>query len=115
MKVFAARGLKFCRSEYVFAGPSGAPYTNRSFNNHLRFACKDLRLPCILTAHGLCHSAATILLNDHGKNLREVQEVLRHKDIRTTARYTHVAYEHTRSTLDALGGSLPRLRRDGSI
>ena len=115
MKVFAARGLKFCRSEYVFAGPGGGPYTNRSFNNHLRLACRDLRLPCILTAHGLRHSAATILLNDHGKNLREVQEVLRHKDIRTTARYTHVAYEHTRSTLDALGGSLSRLRRDGPL
>ncbi len=115
MKVFAARGLKFCRSEYIFAGPGGEPYTNRSFNNHLRLACKDLRLPCILTAHGLRHSAATILLNDHGKNLREVQEVLRHKDIRTTARYTHVAYEHTRSTLDALGGSLPALRGNGGI
>ncbi len=115
MKVFAARGLKFCRSEYVFAGPGGEPYTNRSFNNHLRLACKDLRLPCILTAHGLRHSAATILLNDHGKNLREVQEVLRHKDIRTTARYTHVAYEHTRSTLDALGGSLPSPRKSGGM
>ena len=110
MKVFAARGLHFCRSEYVFAGPGGQPYTNRSFNNHLRLACRDLRLPCILTAHGLRHSAATILLNDQGKNLREVQEVLRHKDIRTTARYTHVAFEHTRSTLDALGGSLPSRR-----
>ena len=115
MKVFAARGLKFCRSEFVFAGPGGEPYTNRSFNNHLRLACRDLRLPCILTAHGLRHSAATILLNDHGKNLREVQEVLRHKDIRTTARYTHVAYEHTRSTLDALGGSLPSPRKNGGI
>ena len=92
MKVFAARGLKFCRSEYVFAGPGGEPYTNQRF-----------------TAHGLRHSAATILLNDQGKNLREVQEALRHRDIRTTARYTHVAPEHTRGTMDALGGSLPAL------
>ena len=115
MKVFAARGLRFCRSEYVFAGPGGEPYTNRSFNNHLRLACRDLRLPCILTAHGLRHSGATILLNDQGKNLREVQEVLRHKDIRTTARYTHVAYEQTRSTLDALGGSLPTPRKSGGM
>jgi hypothetical protein len=31
------------------------------------------------TAHGLCHSAATILLNHVGKDLREIQELLRHK------------------------------------
>ena len=110
MKIFAARGLKFCRSEYLFAGPGGEPYTNQSFNAHLGRACKDLRLQTILTAHGLRHSAATILLNDQGKNLREVQEALRHRDIRTTARYTHVAPEHTRGTMDALGGSLPALR-----
>ncbi len=110
MKVFAARGLKFCRSEYVFAGPGGQPYTNQSFNAHLGRACKDLRLQTILTAHGLRHSAATILLNDQGKNLREVQEALRHRDIRTTARYTHVAPEHARATMDALGGSLPAPR-----
>ncbi len=107
MKIFAARGLKFCRSEYVFCGPGGEPYTNQSFNAHLGRACKDLRLSTILTAHGLRHSAATILLNDQGKNLREVQEALRHRDIRTTARYTHVAPEHTRGTMDALGASLP--------
>lgn len=62
-----------------------------------------------LEAHGLRHSAATILLNEQGKNLREVQEALRHRDIRTTARYTHVAPEHTRGTIEALGGSLPAL------
>ena len=115
MKIFAARGLKFCRSEYVFAGPGGEPYTNQSFNAHLGRACKDLRLPTILTAHGLRHSAATILLNDQGKNLREVQEALRHRDIRTTSRYTHVAPEHTRGTMEALGGSLPAVSRPRSI
>ena len=109
MKIFAARGLKFCRSEYVFCGPGGEPYTNQSFNAHLGRACKDLRLQTVLTAHGLRHSAATILLNEQGKNLREVQEALRHRDIRTTARYTHVAPEHTRGTMDALGASLPAL------
>jgi site-specific recombinase XerC len=39
-------------------------------------------------SHGLHHSAATILLNHVGKDLREIQELLRYKSIRTTVRYT---------------------------
>ena len=34
--------------------------------------------------------------------LREIQELLRHKNIRTTVRYTHVGYEQTRQTAEAL-------------
>lgn len=111
MKIFAGRGMAFCRSDYLFAGPSGEPFTNQAFNLRLGQACRTLRLPTVLSAHGLRHSAATLLLNDQGKNLREVQEVLRHKDIRTTARYTHVTFEQTRATMDALGGSLSAVRR----
>ena len=37
-----------------------------------------------------------------GKDLREIQELLRHKNIRTTVRYTHVRYEQTRQTAEAL-------------
>lgn len=55
-----------------------------------------------ITAHGLRHLAATILLNHVGKDLREIQELLRHKNIRTTVRYTHVGYEQTRETAEAL-------------
>jgi site-specific recombinase XerD len=55
-----------------------------------------------ITAHGLRHSAATILLNHVGKDLREIQELLRHKNIRTTVRYTQVGHEQTRQTAEAL-------------
>lgn len=107
MKAWAGRGLAFCRSDAIFAGPGGAPLTNQAFNGRLAAACRHLRLPCVLSAHGLRHSAATLLLNAQGRNLREVQEVLRHKDIRTTARYTHIHSERTRATLESLGESLP--------
>jgi len=39
---------------------SGAPFSNRAFNLRLRAACKALGVGEI-TAHGLRHSAATIL------------------------------------------------------
>jgi site-specific recombinase XerD len=73
----------------------------KAFNLRLRAACRALGVGQI-TAHGLRHSAATILLNHVGKDLREIQELLRHKNIRTTVRYTHVGYEQTRQTAEAL-------------
>ena len=65
---------------------------NRAFNLRLRAACRAIGVGGI-TALGLRHSAATILLNHLGKDLREIQELLRHKNIRTTVRYTPVGYE----------------------
>jgi hypothetical protein len=44
--------------------------------------------------------------NHVGKDLREIQELLRHKNIRTTVRYTHVGYEQTRQTAEALSQAL---------
>jgi len=76
-----------------------------AFNLRLRAACRALGVGEI-TAHGLRHSAATVLLNQVGKDLREIQELLRHKNIRTTVRYTHVGYEQTRQTAEALSRAL---------
>jgi integrase len=104
-RIMAPGGIAFAASQFVFAGYSGAPFSNRAFNLRLRAACKTLGVGEI-TAHGLRHSAATILLNHVGKDLREIQELLRHRNIRTTVRYTHVGYEQTRQTAEALSRAL---------
>ena len=104
-RILAPGGITFAASQFVFAGYSGAPFSNRAFNLRLRAACRALGVGEI-TAHGLRHSAATILLNQVGKDLREIQELLRHKNIRTTVRYTHVGYEQTRQTAEALSQAL---------
>jgi site-specific recombinase XerD len=46
-----------------------------------------------LSAHSVRHATATHLL-DHGVSVRQVQELLGHATVETTARYTHVVTEN---------------------
>ena len=85
----------------MFAGYSGSPFSNRAFNLRLRSACRALgsdRSP----PTGCATARRRSCLTHVGKHLREIQELLRHKNIRTTVRYTHVGYEQTRQTVEAL-------------
>ncbi len=50
-----------------------------------------------VSAHSVRHSTATHLLN-HGVSVRQVQELLGHVSVETTARYTHVVTENLRKT-----------------
>ena len=55
-RIMAPGGIAFAASQFVFAGYSGAPFSNRAFNLRLRAACRALGVGEI-TAHGLRHSA----------------------------------------------------------
>jgi len=63
--------------------------TTRSVQRLVDTYCRKARLPVKISPHGIRHSFATDLLFN-GAGLREVQEMLGHKNIATTQIYTHV-------------------------
>lgn len=79
-------------------------YSVRSAQIIFKKAFNRLGLSHNFSFHSLRHSYATHLL-ESGTNLRYIQELLGHNDIKTTLRYTHVsknALENIESPLDNL-------------
>ena len=102
MKGVASVG--FCRSRYIFAGRDGKPLSNQAFNKRLHNACVEAGIKPI-TAPALRHTAATLLLGE-GRDIREVQEVLRHRSISTTARYLHIDHTKKRKLYETLEAAI---------
>lgn len=93
--------------EYLFQGTKrGHPITSPSIFIAVRKAARSAGIKKVVSPHTLRHCFATHLL-EAGTDIRTIQQLLGHRSIRSTVRYTFVSREtvgRVRSPLESLDG-----------
>ena len=84
--------LKQNNCEALFLNNHGKEMTRQGFFKNLKKILREKGLNENIHPHTLRHSFATHLLN-YGADLRSIQMLLGHSDIKTTKIYTHISRE----------------------
>ena len=88
-------------NEHLFLNARGQLLTTRSIQRIIEMFRVFLKIERKITPHKLRHSFATHLLNQ-GVDLRVVQELLGHRTLSSTEKYTHVSTQHLAQMCDTL-------------
>lgn len=91
--------LSHQKEQGIFVGVQGKRLQRRQAQRIVAFHCEKAGIPITISPHDLRHSFATHLL-EGGADLRGVQELLGHKRINTTQRYTHLDMDALMRTYD---------------
>jgi integrase/recombinase XerC len=83
----------------LFLNKNKGRLTSRSVARILETLIRRCSLAVPISPHGIRHSFATHML-DAGADLRTVQELLGHKSLSTTQRYTHVSMDRLMAVYD---------------
>lgn len=95
---------------WLFEGQGGhTPYSAKSVQQVVIQHARKAGITKRVTPHILRHCFATHLL-DNGTDVRFIQELLGHKDLKTTMIYTHI----TTKTLQSIQSPLDKLSLDGN-
>lgn len=102
--------LQYKPKDWLFAGQySNEPYSIRTAQTLFSFYFKKIGIPKYITFHSLRHSYATHLL-ENGTDIKYIQALLGHNDIKTTMRYTHVS----KKVLNKIESPLDKIMRKKS-
>lgn len=83
----------------LFLNYRGVRLTTRSMARILAHVARKCGIPVPVSPHALRHSFATHML-DAGADLKVVQDLLGHKSLSTTQKYTHVSISRLMETYD---------------
>ena len=92
-------GIQADENTPLFLNKNNGRLTTRSIARILEKTVKECGLLIPVSPHALRHTFATHML-DAGADLRVVQELLGHKSLSTTQKYTHVSIDRLMETYD---------------
>lgn len=95
------RGLRKVVTDRLFIGRTGQGLGVRQVQRQLKELGQQASISISVTPHLLRHTYASELAN-RGVNLKVIQELMGHADIRTTSHYAHVGFEALRAASERL-------------
>ena len=87
---------KYLPINYLIVGQNGGKYSATSIQKIIKNSALKAGIYKKVTPHTLRHSFATHLL-ENGTDIRFIQKILGHSDIKTTQIYTHVSNAHLKN------------------
>jgi integrase/recombinase XerC len=99
-RLFARTGIGMAVDGPLYLNKNKGRLSSRSVARILETLIRKCSLAVPISPHGIRHSFATHML-DAGADLRTVQELLGHKSLSTTQKYTHVSIDRLMAAYDS--------------